>query len=326
MKDKEIQKLIQKYFDDTATPEERKLLDTWYRKGEEENVVWDLKNENLLDVKNRIKANIWNKTVSQKKSNFFINRRTYAVVAAALLVVFFTLSIWYSKQNAFSTVAKVSDFQVENRHVILSDSTVVILRPGGELLVAEDFGQKERVVELLGDAYFDVKANKEKPFVIKTGKIKTTVLGTAFSIHANPESEDIKVLVDHGKVRVEKENELLAELVAHQKIIVNRNDVRKKELKVITDIKEAKSELAWKEQDMIFESLSFGELKERLERRYNVKIDFVNPALVTCKMSGAFLGTDNLEDVLTNLCLTSNTKFRKIAIDHFEIVGDKCFN
>ncbi|MFZ4262467.1 FecR family protein [Sphingobacterium sp. HJSM2_6] len=324
MEEKQIQHLIQKYLSGKASPEEIALLEAWYLSKQEDEVIWDLKDDNVEGLQNRLKANIWKQTIEKPVAKRKNTVWSYLAVASIVLVVAF---IYFSKSTSkdkYYLAAKTTTNQTENRHLTLPDSSIVILRPGSELLISESFGEMNREVELIGEAYFDVTPNKEKPFIIRTDQIKTTVLGTAFSIQANPNSNQIEVLVDHGKVRVENEQEVLGIITTDQKLIIS--DSKQLNNKTKASIQVAKNETQWKEEDMHFESMPFGLIVNKLERRYQVTIDFLNTELEKCHMSGVFQGTENLEEVLTNLCLTSNTSYKKIAENHYQITGESCFN
>src|SRR5207248_3097180 len=98
------------------------------------------------------------------------------------------------------------------RHIVLPDSSTVVLHAGSRLLFPEAFSVNTREVTLVGEAYFDIVHREAQPFIIHTGQLKTTVLGTAFNIRAYDSSQEVMVSVTKGRVRVESGNQVLAEL------------------------------------------------------------------------------------------------------------------
>src|SRR5690606_2859673 len=91
----------------------------------------------------------------------------------------------------------------EHRLLHLPDGSTVIVGVGSKLNYPSSFDSlRTREVYLEGQAYFDIRHNPQKPFIIHTGKVATTVLGTSFNIKAWPEDQDITVTVTRGKVRV----------------------------------------------------------------------------------------------------------------------------
>ena len=321
MEEREKHLLIKKYLTGQISQEEKEKVDQWFSASQEENLFWESQDDEET-VKDRIHQAILNNIEAPSKVKRFFKWKTFTAAASVILVA--TLAyVFYPKTSSYKTIAKTETNQVENRHILLSDSSIIVLRPGSELLVSEDFGEKVRKVELKGEAYFDIKANAQKPFIITTGKIKTTVLGTAFSIKALPNEKEVEVKVEHGKVRVENETTVLGILQASQQLIAKGTTYQEKEIKNISQ--SSQQEFSWKDEDVRFDGVSFGDIAKKLEKRYNVKIDFKNIELQSCKMSGAYLGTDMLTEILENLCITSRTKFVKVGDDAYEIWGEKCF-
>lgn len=83
----------------------------------------------------------------------------------------------------------------------LSDGSHVILAPHTTLRLV-DFGTRTRSVELDGEAYFDVSQASTAPFVVRSGRITTRVLGTRFLVRYTPGDRRAHVAVESGKVHV----------------------------------------------------------------------------------------------------------------------------
>lgn len=87
-------------------------------------------------------------------------------------------------------------------HLTLRDGTRVVLAPATQLLVPSDFGRDQRVVRMTGEAYFDVARVTGAPFSVRTGSVRTNVLGTTFDVTHYPDDADVRVAVTSGKVSV----------------------------------------------------------------------------------------------------------------------------
>src|SRR5690606_2603405 len=74
--------------------------------------------------------------------------------------------------------------------LLLPDGSTVLLNNNSSLDFPQQFTGDTREVILKGEAYFDIKPDASRPFIIHTGKVKTRVLGTAFNIRAYPEEID----------------------------------------------------------------------------------------------------------------------------------------
>lgn len=91
--------------------------------------------------------------------------------------------------------------------VPLSDGSKVKINSGSKLIYPKLFDSgNTREVSLVGEAFFEVAHDKEKPFIVRSGQLVTRVLGTSFTVKAYP-TEDIAVTVATGKVRVAKAQE-----------------------------------------------------------------------------------------------------------------------
>lgn len=87
----------------------------------------------------------------------------------------------------------------ELRTLNLEDGSVIRLGAGSAIDVA--FNAAERRVKLLkGEAFFEVTPDASRPFVVRSGEVRTTVVGTSFSVRLTEEGTD--VAVRSGVVRV----------------------------------------------------------------------------------------------------------------------------
>jgi len=206
MQEEELQTLIEKYLNGTASLPEREKLDQWYRQKNEQEVVWMSDDQEEKEkVERQMLSVIHHHVRSEKSANkvfpFKIVYSIAAVIAACCLIFgyyFFnynTVVAPQAKALLVSTPAKID----ENRFILLPDSSTVILHPGSSIRYSQ-IGHERRLV-LNGEAYFDIRHLSGLPFVIITGSVKTTVLGTAFNIRAYA-GQEVTVSVTRGKVSV----------------------------------------------------------------------------------------------------------------------------
>jgi transmembrane sensor len=90
--------------------------------------------------------------------------------------------------------------------ITLSDGTLVTLNSSSTLEYPRKFTSDIREVTITGEAFFDVKPDPDKPFVINAGKMQVKVLGTSFNVRAYPEAEVVEVVVETGIVQVTNRN------------------------------------------------------------------------------------------------------------------------
>jgi ferric-dicitrate binding protein FerR (iron transport regulator) len=238
-----------------------------------------------------------------------------AISAAAVIAVLLLGGFW-AKQTFFSPgqpiqiyAQKVAPEQVSgyDRTLTLADGSRVVLKAGSKLEVSSTFNRTKRIVRLVGEAYFDIAHDKSRPFVIETGEVKTTVLGTAFSIKAWPGDHQVNVAVARGKVRVDDGEKLLAVLTVSQGIEYHTLDSRLLKQERAQEVETASK---WVASDLHFDHQSFLDIARTLSRRYGVDIQIENQQIANMKLVSSFSGTESLSDILDILCgVTQNISY-----------------
>ena len=93
--------------------------------------------------------------------------------------------------------------QFRSKHdVVLPDGSRVRLNGGTRIVYPALFGD-ERRVEVDGEAYFEVEHDARRPFVVVTGQVVSTVLGTTFNVHAYSEDENYQITLATGSLLVD---------------------------------------------------------------------------------------------------------------------------
>jgi len=314
----EIQDLISKVFSGTASEAEQEKLNTWYRQQNEQDVYWpdSLPNEQA-EVKKRMLNNL-HQHIHRNHMPVQRNKPYRKVVAAlAMGLILFTGGYYLFNNKAVNRKVAAVHFSApqnlnENRYVYLPDSSVVVLRQGST--ISYIYNGHTRELQLSGEAYFDVRHQQDHPFIVHTGNLITTVLGTSFNIKALP-GKAVTVSVTRGKVSVmDKALHKLSILTPNQQVVYSPA------VKSMTpQVVQATGLVEWAKTDMQFSDMPYGQLAERLSRRYGVEIEFKNPAVKNCLITGRFTGTEPLEQVLQIISQTMGTTYltngNKITID-----------
>jgi ferric-dicitrate binding protein FerR (iron transport regulator) len=221
-----------------------------------------------------------------------------------------------------NVVAKVSLHAVPltgyTRYLTLSDGSSVVLHAGSKLEYPAEFKGGTREVILSGEAYFDIAHNPAKPFIIHTGKIRTTVLGTAFNIKSD--EKQVIVSVTRGKVKVESGSTILAVLTPNEQV---QYDVPEA-VSVRHTVNAASIVTHWTQEDMVFNGIPFEEIANLLSKRYGVPVQFKNESLKKCKIRASFSGTETLEQVSSVLCAIRNGSFEQLTDGTILFNGEGC--
>ena len=130
--------------------------------------------------------------------------RPIALRAAAAAVLAVGVGLWWHSQQPAGYTSKpgaqmFATIVGQREPVRLPDGTSVLLAPESRLTVAEGYGNKVREVELTGEAYFDVRHDEARPFVVHAGGADIRDLGTTFTVQAIG-NQGVRVAVTSGSV------------------------------------------------------------------------------------------------------------------------------
>lgn len=185
----------------------------------------------------------------------------------------------------------------EFRYQLLPDSTQVWLNAASKMEFPPAFEKGKREVFLSGEAYFDVKHAEQIPFIIHTGKISTTVLGTAFNIKAYDDLSNVTVAVRRGKVKVQFMEKEVAILTQGQQVKVNSDG------KGVTDRRSGIGQVAaWQEGNLMYDDEPILDVIADLERMYNVRIEVAGTTLRNMRITTSFSRQTGVEQALQVLC------------------------
>ena len=262
---------------------------------------WEKKWENLGNVNcERVFARMKQQMGTEHSKRLSFMQILYRS-AAILLLPLLGLSAYFIVQNAalksatHTEIVEILDHPETQSRIVLSDGSIVTLKDGSRLNQKNNFSGRTREITLEGEAFFEIAHNPNRPFIIHTGSVRTTVLGTSFSIKAIPGETSITVTVIEGKVKVEDGEKLLAILQADQQFIYGIELDHWKE-------KTVEAEASWTPHELIFINMPFGDIAQELAVRYNVNIVFQNEALKRERISVLLDGSNSIDELLRFLC------------------------
>ena len=218
-------------------------------------------------------------------------------------------------------------------NLVLPDGTKVWLNSSSQLTYEKSYGNKLREVNLVGEAYFDVVKNAEKPFLIHTTKMDIKVLGTAFNVKCYPGEKTTETSLIRGSIEVTlKDRQEKIMLKPNEKLIINNQEVpivkniqqtsirpllpKTTEEKPIISLSHLTFypadntliETAWVQNRLIFSSETFEDVVLKMERWYSVNIEFADGALKKASLTGSF-EKETVTEALNALQLTTRFFF-----------------
>ncbi len=194
--------------------------------------------------------------------------------------------------------------------LVLPDGTAVWLNSASSLKYPAVFTGTERMVELTGEAYFEVAANVKQPFKVKLNGVVIDVLGTRFNIHAYSDEPIITTTLVQGKVRV---TDQLASKEKACILIPGEQAVASAEA-FVTQRADLEQVLSWKNGLFIFEDRKLPDILREMSRWYDIDIEFRTP--ITGERYGGIINRNStLPKVLELL--------QQNGIHHFKLEGRK---
>lgn len=181
----------------------------------------------------------------------------------------------------------------------LADGTNVWLNHNSTMSFPLIFKGRERVVTVVGEAYFEVAHNAEKPFLVRTAESTTKVLGTHFTVSAYPEASESVTLLE-GSVVVSSKRSTLR-LSPGERATYDNGKLERSTVDT-TDL------LAWQQGYFKFDDLTIEQLMDEIKVWYNVK-DVVIKAKSLDRFSGTYKKSERIDDLLRKLERVSNLKF-----------------
>jgi transmembrane sensor len=262
--------------------------------------------------------------LKRKKLPYIVTGSLFVLSAA---LIFFYLHLQANKAELKETLAnnEISTKYGSKSNLVLPDGTKVFLNSGSKLTFDKHYGLNEREVNLVGEGYFDVVKNPQKPFIIHTSNINIRVLGTAFNVKCYPDEKNTETSLIRGSLEVtlKSGNEKII-LKPNEKLIVsntgskllNGNMISAKtkteepkniiELSRVSRLPEDSSviETSWVNNRLIFRSETFEDVAHKLERWFGINIQFAEESLKHRRFTGIF-EKETLSQALSALQLTT---------------------
>ncbi|OOV19152.1 FecR family protein [Flavobacterium sp. LM4] len=243
-------------------------------------------------------------------------RAVRILFAAAGIIALIALgnTLFFKPQAAITTpvteqpaIAANTSIDFSGKQLIrLPDGSTVLLNDNSTLKYKQDsFNTKTREVTLTGEAFFDIKRNEKKPFIVHTGKVQTKVLGTAFNINTYNSSGNIEVTVARGKVQVGDDEKIYGIITPNQQIKVNKNTLSFEQNNISAAVV-----TEWKSNYLILDDINMEEAIALISQKYKVQISLANEKIKNCRITASFLNDEDLDHVLKVISSVIETEYR----------------
>ncbi|MDF0709026.1 FecR family protein [Flagellimonas okinawensis] len=195
--------------------------------------------------------------------------------------------------------------------VTLQDGSTVLLNSGSSMTYPSSFeAMDNREVTLVGEAFFEVAKNPDKPFFVRTDKMYTRVFGTVFNVSAYGEDLSTAVVLVEGSVGVgsslDAGSDGLQMLLPSQKA---SNTYGEGGAFTVEDV-DVSPYISWTKGVLAFENEPMGEIIKRLQRQYNIRIENRYGELDQRRFTGMF-DEEDIDRVLRTIQAHTHFSYEK---------------
>ncbi len=201
---------------------------------------------------------------------------------AASIVVIFTLAFF-----TYQSLTPEVDPTGMTSYVKLDDGSKITLYKDAEILNV-DINKENRVVEIQGKMYFDIKRDEDRPFIIYTNQAMIEVLGTSFVVDALKENTT-EVIVESGLVAFSQNPKTYKRKVTKVNLTKGeKGTISPKAKGIIKQNNRNVNYLAWKDKLITFKQDKLYEAAEVIEEVYGYEVQFKNSSIQRCSLTAKY--------------------------------------
>lgn len=189
--------------------------------------------------------------------------------------------------------------------IVLNDGSRIWLNAQSRIKYPIRFGKSERRIQIAGEAFFDVKHDPQRPFIVETADYSVKVLGTKFNVNAYDQEESSATTLVSGSVLIPMKTGIENVLTPGDQLKYSRSDksisIQKVDIELYT---------SWIDNNLRIEQMSLEEIFKILMRRYDINVYYSDDVSKSEKFSGKIPLNDNLKIVLNQMSKVSNVDFQ----------------
>ncbi|SEW45617.1 FecR family protein [Chitinophaga arvensicola] len=307
----ELQQIIHKYRQGTATPAEIRLVETWLLQTGSE-ATWSSPTERDVTearILSKLRTGI---AITPKVRRPYWQHPLIRIAAMFILfagISYTTYQYRYHLLDYLNPVERltVSTGAYDIKQVVLPDSTLITLAPHSRLTYPGKYRGPKREVTLNGKGYFSVTRNQQQPFWVHTESIDIHVLGTSFVVNDQLQDSTAAVSVLTGKVNVSHQQEFLAILTPNKGVRFNKSTGKSSIREV-----DAAMQTNWINKRLVFETTPLTEVLKTLQDHYHIVIQSTVELENGKVFTGTFTTTDSLTDMLDIITISTGLKYQPL--------------
>nr|WP_319511101.1 FecR domain-containing protein [uncultured Draconibacterium sp.] len=317
--------LSAKFLSGNMSSEEQKEFEMWLNSSRENletfqknKKVWEQSKHQMSQEHIAAdKANMFRQLYSQQTISLSRSRRKiliYKLAAVLAIPLTFALS-WYFLNTGeveqpllAETICEITAPKGHVAKCILPDGSEVWVNTGSSLTYdASSFNTNVREVELIGEAYFEVEKNAEKPFTVKTEMADILVTGTSFNVKAYSNSKVFETILAEGGIDMKINNSTQQKI----KLAPGERAIYKDGVKNISiDKVDSEYFTSWRNGELLFKDATLNDLVVELARIYDIEFHMMDKKLGEFRFRGMFSYNNNLIEALEKIKRTAQIEYR----------------
>jgi len=193
-----------------------------------------------------------------------------------------------------------STAQRQTYQVTLADGSKVWLNAQSSLRFPSKFlGKKQRIVELNGEAYFEISKDKKHPFIVKSGRQELEVLGTHFNVNSYGNEPDIKTTLLEGKVKIN-----------HRYMLEPGYQLVDNESEIVVNKVDPSLAVAWTTGSFSFQNAPLEVIMRQVSRWYGAQVSYASEDLKQRHFTGSISRYDKVSSLLKTIELSGVVTFQ----------------
>ncbi len=227
-----------------------------------------------------------------------VRRFNWYQIAAATIVGLFIAGLIFKNLHTKEVRSYCTFISPEGsvNQVILPDSSIVYLNSGSDIKYELNNANNLREVYLNGEAWFHVKKDRSKPFIVHTPCYNVRVLGTKFNVSSYSDEESVTTTLEEGSIQI-----LEAQAINKKDQIILKPGEQlsydKKNKKIFRKKVDTRLYTSWRKNELIFLDTKFQNLIKLLEHKYGVDIEVKDSTILNSHFSGT-IKNESISEVL----------------------------
>lgn len=247
------------------------------------NEIPDISDIRLLDIDTDAEWARFSRGAGISKPRIISLKNLWKVAASIIILAGASILAYTGMQAPKAENYASTDKAIE---ATVETSTRISLNKNSQIACTDNRGNGEYLVELKGEAYFDVEKNPERTFLINTQDITVTVHGTSFDVCESADATTVTVTSGNVEVKSNISSQSVKDLTKGKQLICRKNG--QMEVREVANF----NNIAWKLRKLEFCNTSISEIMKQLSQTYDFKYQFADPSTANTTITGVF---DNQE-------------------------------